>query len=456
MKKILFVGLIASVLAIGICFTPSLKVEAVTLDMTIQGDKLTKSDFMAYIDQSIKVDYLHNADSVEDWIVKDEDYLSYNQDHKLLQEQTEELLKLIEDMRKDYVTVNEAKVYGFKQVAYIDALVSAVNHRQGIISGTLVNKDKTLSAGGKEYQIISKTLNGANVMDTLLSQWRFGKDTQVMPSEKDLLLVAEGVWEALTEYNVPNKTLDNLPIFISPYYLSGYLGFTSGYNLIGRDEEVVIAASAVYENKKQTAINTTLHELGHVFMSDIIGKVGGDYDPKLIQDKNNWNKLYINYPETHDLSLDERTYMIEESFAEHFRSYFQEKANQADYTFSPIQTVYTFIEEQLKIYDPNTNYAVPTLVLQGITVPNIEFNYGAALRFRTNTMTATLSEWDLSQKPLMYTFLKKDEARNSAITLAEDIPIVSFQLEFKVEPGQYALLIYSSDGLLRFNEFGVE
>lgn len=457
MKKIAILGITASLLASGMFSIPPVQVNGATTLNVLQVSTLTKSEFMAYVSKSIKINYLHDADSIEDWIVKDRIYLSNTQDHILLQEQSEELLKLIEDMRKDYVVINGAKVYGFKQVAYIDALVEAVNHRQSIISDIAFNNKMMLSVGGREYQILSKTseLEVGSFVNTVLSNWDMWEDIKCVPSEKELLEASEGVWTALTQYNVPYKTLHNLPIFISPYYLVGYLGFTAGYDFVGRDEEVVIATSLTATDPKNAAIDTTLHELGHVFMSDTVGKVGGDIETRLVQNMKNWCKLYVNYPETHNLPLNERVSLISESFAEHFRSYLQEKVNKNGTKIVPIKGVYSFIEEQLKTYNPHTQYATPKLALQGISVPNVEFNYGALLRFKTNTVNASISEWDLSQKPLTYTLLQKDESRNGAITLIGNEPLTTLNLDFDVEPGQYALLIYSSDGLLRFNEFGI-
>lgn len=461
MKKIVCFAL-ASCVSMGTLYAAPVSTDmqqVITQEQTVT-QTVSKENFIKFVSEPRPINYLHKSETPLEWILEDIPYVSTLTDD-LLEQQIQELYALIEIVQDDYIMVNQTKVYGFNTVAYIDALESAVALRVSALERATTYDTEVIRVGGKQFKIHDKTNNLSsysstqknNLWQALFLQKEDTSSYRWIPTLDECIVIAEGVYEALTEYDLPSGLTDNLRLYILPYYLYEYLGFTTGYNLEGREEQVFIAGSISGTTKEQV-IATTLHELGHVFDADTEGTHRGMITDIRTHNLELWEELKAIYPEYMELSDEEMDYNISESFAEHFRVYIQKK-NLEDVNLGELQekkALYPIFERLISNYKVDTSAALPTMNILGTTIQSYEFDASMPYRFKGQNFVCTFSDWDLKAKPLSYKILLRDDVNNSAITLKQE-SLKDTTLTLDLETGHYGVLIYRDGELIRFLEF---
>lgn len=431
-----------------------------TVVATTIAQKMSKEEFVKYVTAPKTITYLHKSDTLLNWIIQDMAYAP-KQSPEQIKKEIQEMYRLIEAEYDNYIMFNKTKVYGMNTVAYLDALESAITMRQEILNGKALYDTNQLRIGGKLYKIHDKTNNTSSYSNKLINdlwlsfvyQVEEVKDYHWVPTDAEIQLVAEGVYEALNDYTYPNGLTDNLTFYLSPYYLEGYLGFTTGSHLVGREEQVLIAA-APYETTKQTVIDTVIHELGHVFETDMVGIYKGETSKLSTHNSERYTQISKLFTEYDDKATEERDYEIGESFAEHFRTIIQKKNNKPAKVESYPQKkqLYTIINNLISKYSVDTSPALPELKIAGVSILSKEFNSSMPYIFEGTRLQCKLSDWNLAKRPLTYKLIKRDDVNNSAIPV-KDGKVESLDLMFNIDTGHYALIFYEQNKTIRFNEF---
>lgn len=462
LKKIMLCFLLAT------SFSQVVYAESTSLS-TIEKTEQDKQDvFIQSLNKTIEPNILHTAQTIKEWRIFDLNYLKeikdidYSKEINLLREEVEKMLM-------DYtLTSTNSKIYGFQTVEWIDTLVSAIDIREQLSDkgkAPRYTKDKAY-IGLLKYNVLDKT-NGKNTfessMDSLLTSVlnkTYLEEQHIstsVPQKEDLEMFASELYNIFHTYSIPKELLSYLNIYVSPYYLDGFLGFAYSNALTGRDEEIVIAP-ALEGHGVEKINDVILHELGHIFYADTIGIPFGPTNTIYVRNPGIYNAFVSNFPEdVVPQNREERNYFLSESFAEHFRVLMQQ-ANGIDAIekdFVIYEDVLKFIESLLETYDPELQKAYPTIKLNDWTVLGKEFGVYPLEKIPAGKVSLMSDLTTIKDEQILYSLLKRDEKTNSAIHLIDKKPLTEMQV-FDLEPGDYALLINAKDALIRFNDFRVD
>lgn len=442
-----------------------------------KNDIQTKEQFVAALNKKISPDVIHKAQSVKEWRLNDLTYLKEGRYSDLNAE-----IRLLRDSLElavdDYVlSPQNVMIYGYQSVEWIDTLTSAINIRYELLNDkdSASYDDTTAFIGKIEYAIIDKT-DGQNplllsktlqkiVDDIVFGISETGEKTSNLPTEKELEMMAGELYEVLFNAPLPNDFLSGLKIYLSPYYLDGYLGFSSSNGVIGRDEEIVIAASRSGA-KTNVIFDTILHELGHVFHGDTLGResnngrVDKDEESLYIQEYEKIDALKSCYPEgvIPINSSTERQYFMDESYAEHFRMAILEKMSikgeESEYEIYP--DVIKFINQQLDAYESHTFKTLPTLMINERRLLTKEFGSRPLEVFNSGQVTIKSDITSVNNYPVTLDLLRRDEKTNEPIEVLKGVTFdENGKIEASLIPGDYALIIRCFDALLSYNDFKV-
>ena len=198
--------------------------------------------------------------------------------------QSLETLKIIKNLRKDYLTINGAKVYLPNITMELHKNIKAHNNNNDTNNNYFYDSE----IGKTNYKIT-------------------GKNTE---NEKYILKEIKSI---LQGDFIPQDLLYNLKIFISPYSFDKVRGYSVIYNLDEAEDYIVIPSNLDFLEEN------LYHELGHIYWHNIL---------------NNHKELKVSFLtlyEKYYFNDDIWEYSIEENFAEDFKVYmFQKKGIKKD------------------------------------------------------------------------------------------------------------------------------
>lgn len=432
--------------------------------------------------QKCGINVIHaNTSNYQNWLEKDLTYLNNlivkgvnEKDILVLKDEIAKLQKELDSKinMSDATKFKGITVHNYNNVGEINVLTNALNMRYEIIKGkeTTYNSKKA-KMGYKDYNVRG-TLN-LDFNNPLASSQEIKKDYIVelvysdmddidgIPNTSQLNMLHESIMKTLTDFNLPTKLTENINLYISPYFLDGYKGFTTTYHHKGREEEIIIALSS-FGNSYETVRDTVLHEFGHVVMSDYFGLNSGTYklQPELVYNLELWGKLESMFTdeEVGDLSGESRLGYMKESFAEHFRLYMLGTTTDSNMEYPVHKPMLDLIDSLMKGYDCETYIATPNIVINGSKVLSREFNSKHYESYKINNNGKSVIEFEVpyndSKIDYMYSLYKRSE-NNEAIPIFKDIKITepSTRLDLNLSAGEYAMTIHSDLAVYNFIDF---
>lgn len=451
-KRVLL-GLLAAGLGltnVGVTYAKEVKVLE-----SIYVKQLGKQEFLNYASSMKTIHYLHDKETTKEWYRADCEYLDKEISQEKLYKEIEELKKILSDVRDNHAMEfgNGLRVYGYTQTEVIDVLIDSINSRYEKLNYYVSTNAKSgvATIGSYRYSVYNKFENKNSLSDIL--EEIYGEST-IRPDEETLKETAEGVYEALTQYEMPKGITNNLDVYISPYYLDGYKGFTYSKSLIGREEEVIVAPS-ITEPSKQTAIDTTLHELGHVFLFDTMGEFGAPKGNLSSVNSQMAKELFAVYP---DKKADEAC----EEFAEDFRRYIQHinKSSNADEVdmLDKLKEVFKLIESKLPTYDEiDKQVRIPEITIGGEKIYTYYLGTLPLIDVHSNEVEIVISQWDFNgSEKLYYDVLMRDAETDEAIRLVDKQEVTKDSLKLNLDKGEYLIILHDGNDITyRVNEFNV-
>lgn len=460
---------------IGICLMSAMMLSSsvyasetkVPLAVEVPKAETAKEAFINKLNAKIKPTLIHQNDTVREWRIQDLKYLK-TADQKNFEKEIKFLREELESVQADsLITPTNTKIYGFEQVEWMDTLISAINLRYDILraEGTPVYDQNTAHIGQSRYSILDKTdknnpyesdvLKMANdILDNIMGK----DDSAKLPDRSEIEDFAEVLYDVFYTYDIPKDLLTNLKIYISPYYLDGFLGFASSNGVVGRDEEIVVAASENGTSKEQKT-GTIFHELGHVFYGDVIGANSGPNDSLIVRDLDNYKKYIESVPERvipEDKA--EKDYYLGEAFANNFKNYLEKKnkmTQSKDEGYEIFPNTVKLIEQLAKTYKPYTEKTMPTIKVNDRTLLSKTFGDHPYELLKAGKITISSDVVKIKDSDVLYSLLQRDPKTNKPIYLVSNKPLKESQT-FDLKEGDYAIVIGAKDALLRYNDFSIK
>lgn len=341
--------------------------------------------------------------TLEIWGEKDREYLEnvisgYNKDKltQLMTEESHQLSELRDELRSEYISVDNARVWSPYKIEKIHVVDTAYDSRIKIIECLI--RDENMET--YEYaQDIFKGINNYSTESKITGRIK----------REDLRKNIEDTIEVLTEYSLPDGLIENLDILISPYTFKGVTGYAELYSIEGREETITISNNR--ENRDYKI--TLLHELGHVFMYDIAGMAPyrTDSNGYMYKNKDIWAEYERINPDL-DYEMDaEWERNPSENMAEDFQNYITLKngytkiERQVDSEYTELSE--QFMENSIKNYNPNTNKSHPSTIIK-TSDTEMHLNYGQYLKLATNSNTLSLNGVNNNEDNLYITLATTD------------------------------------------------
>lgn len=453
-----------------------------------------REEFIKELNQKINLNVIHNKEmEYKDWIKTDLAYLGDSiTNNKLTAKQVNAEIdrlhqELIAYKQGHTMELNGAIIEPYYVTANKDAIMNAIEVRENILrkmekSENLLNAvyyDREVILGRDVFDVYDKTIGNnplssdSTVSSSLLVLGAiFNMEDYYYLSDahtEEINLIAGALFDILADANTPKNLIKNLKFYISPYRFFAYKGFTTSSNLIGRDEAIFISIgeeTATYNNIQ----DTILHELGHVYQSDMIGASSGanslasDY----IQDFKKWSEIR-ELLDCEDLrgwgNFEAKQKYVAESMAEHFRMVMidrlhldKEKAGESVYPI--VKKVTNLIEKDIEKYGEVKVYeAIPDVYINNEELESHAYNskYYETYKSDSNGITNILFNTQ-NQNPnveFKYDLLVRVGDGAEYIVKNKDISN-GMSEELKLKKGEYALTIHSDNALYRYMDFFIK
>lgn len=427
-----------------------------------------KEAFINKLNAKVKPVIIHEQETVREWRVQDLKYLQ-TADQKNFEKEIKFLREELESVNADcLVTPTQTKIYGFEQVEWMDTLISAINLRYDILraEGTPVYDQSVAHIGQMRYGILDKTSKNnpyqstvqqtANsILDSLLGEEGL---TKTLPERADIEDFAEVLYDVFYTYDIPKDLITNLKIYVSPYYLDGFLGFAASNGVVGRDEEIVVAPS-INGTTKEQKVGTIFHELGHIFYGDVIGANSGPNDSLIVRELDNYKKYVASVPErVIPKDRDEKEYYLGEAFANNFKNYLEKKnkmVESKDEGYEIFSNTVKLIDQLAKTYKPYTEKTMPMIKVNDRTLLSKTFGDHPYELLDAGKITISSDIVKVKDTDILYSLLQRDPVTNEPIYLVSKKPLKESQT-FDLKEGDYAIIIEAKDALLRYNDFSVK
>lgn len=483
----------ASLLLLCLSGTQVFAQTTVKTTATQQVGQTAKQGFVDSVNAKVTLNVLHSKEmEYKDWIKYDLNYLANgvkqnNLTTKLLNTEIEKLhIELASLKKTGIVTLNGATVEPYYITANKDAIMYAIEVRENMLKKLAngekdllkaVYLDRQMTIGRSEFDIYDKTAgnnplssdnkisSSMEILSILYDEEAYNQYSDLDTKEIDL--IAGVLHDVLTTTKLPKNLVKNVKFYIAPYRFFGYKGFTVSANLIGRDEEVFIGIGTEKADY-YSILDTILHELGHVYQADLLGSYSGAYslETEIVQNFPKWSTMYelLNCQDLKDFGDSESRYSyLAESIAEHFRvtmykylGFNTKSASESMYPY--ITSVEKFILDDIKNYPTvPTYYSIPDVIINGESIESHENNSKRYETYKLDNKGNLNVAFNTENKnvPLEYDILIR--VGNSADYLVKNKPITTSKIEnFKLDKGEYAILIHSDSVLYRHFDFHVE